>query len=82
MFPIFVSAGTACTHPGKPLRCSPTKKGYLAATLLHISFKQTQDCLTIYSLSHHQLLFNILFIVYGTNMEIVFSKSKQNDIFG
>jgi len=35
-----------------------------------------------YSLSHHQLLFNIVFIVCGTNMEIVFSKSKQNDKFG
>jgi len=32
------------------------------------------------SLSHHQLLF-IVFIIYATNMEIVFPKSKQNDIF-
>jgi len=34
-----------------------------------------------YSLSHHQLLFINLIIIYGTNMEIVFPKSKQNDIF-
>ncbi len=34
-----------------------------------------------YSLSHHQLLFIIFIVVYGTNMEIVFPKSKQNDIF-
>ena len=33
------------------------------------------------SLSHHQLLFSIFIVIYGTNMEIVFSKSKQNDIF-
>jgi len=33
------------------------------------------------ALSHHQLLFNAFMFIYATNMEIVFSKSKQNDIF-
>ena len=33
------------------------------------------------SFSHHQLLFNVFINVYATNMEIVFTKSKQNDIF-
>jgi len=33
------------------------------------------------SLSHHQVLFIALIIIYGTNMEIVFPKSKQNDNF-
>jgi hypothetical protein len=33
------------------------------------------------SFSHHQLLFIVFIIIYGTNMEIVFTKSKQNDIF-
>jgi hypothetical protein len=33
------------------------------------------------SLSHHQLLFIVFILVYATNMEIVFPKSKQNDIF-
>jgi len=37
------------------------------------------NCLTINSLSHHQLLFVVF--IYATNMEIVFTKSKQNDIF-
>jgi hypothetical protein len=30
------------------------------------------------SLSHHQLLFNTIAFIYATNMEILFSKSKQN----
>jgi len=34
-----------------------------------------------YPLSHHQLLFIVFIINYGTNMEIVFPKNKQNDIF-
>jgi len=35
-----------------------------------------------FSLSHHQLLFNIITLnYYATNMEIVFPKSKQNDKF-
>ncbi len=34
-----------------------------------------------YPLSHHQLLFTVFIIIYATNMEIVFTKSKQNDIF-
>jgi hypothetical protein len=34
-----------------------------------------------YSLSHHQLLFIVLISFYATNMEIVFPKSKENDIF-
>lgn len=35
-----------------------------------------------FSLSHHQLLFNICaFILLLTNMEIVFTKSKHYDIF-
>ncbi|MDB4919183.1 MAG: hypothetical protein JWQ54_1166 [Mucilaginibacter sp.] len=34
-----------------------------------------------YSLSHHQLLFIAFIIICATNMEIVFTKSKQNDIF-
>lgn len=33
------------------------------------------------SLSHHQLLFIAFIIIYATNIEIVFTKSKQNDIF-
>jgi hypothetical protein len=33
------------------------------------------------SFSHHQLLFIVFIVIYGTNMEIVFTKSKQNDIF-
>ena len=33
------------------------------------------------SFSHHQLLFIVIIIIYATNMEIVFTKSKQNDIF-
>jgi len=49
---------------------------------VYIFFKQTQDCLYDYSSSHHQLLFNTLFMIYATNMEIVFSKSKGNYIFG
>ena len=33
-----------------------------------------------YSLSHHQLLFNVFTCYYcATNMEIVFPKSKQNE---
>lgn len=34
-----------------------------------------------YLLSHHQLLFIVFNIIYCANMEIVFSKSKENDIF-
>jgi hypothetical protein len=35
-----------------------------------------------FSLSHHQLLFNVFnFIFVKANMEILFTKSKQNDIF-
>ncbi|MDB5131112.1 MAG: hypothetical protein JWR02_861 [Mucilaginibacter sp.] len=33
------------------------------------------------SLSHHQLLFIAFIMFYATNMEIVFTKTKQNDIF-
>jgi hypothetical protein len=33
------------------------------------------------SLSHHQLLFNAFIVIYATNMEIVFTKTKQNDNF-
>jgi hypothetical protein len=34
-----------------------------------------------FALSHHQLLFTVFKLFYATNMEIVFPKSKQNDIF-
>ena len=56
------------------------KKGYRMATLLNI-LKNKNGMPYDYPLSHHQLLFTVLIIIYGTNMEIVFSKSKQNDIF-
>ena len=33
------------------------------------------------ALSHHQLLFFVVNIICAANMEIVFTKSKENDIF-
>ncbi|HEY8782312.1 MAG TPA: hypothetical protein VIM16_11880 [Mucilaginibacter sp.] len=48
------------------------------ATLLNI-LKNKNGLPYDYSLSHHQLLF--ITFIYATNMEIVFTKSKQNDIF-
>jgi len=44
--------------------------------------KQKMELPYDFSLSHHQLLFNIITLnYYATNMEIVFPKSKQNDKF-
>jgi len=34
-----------------------------------------------FPLSHHQLLFIDFNIIYSTNMEILFTKSKRNYIF-
>ncbi|ASU34982.1 hypothetical protein MuYL_3097 [Mucilaginibacter xinganensis] len=51
------------------------------ATLLNILKKQKMELPYDYSLSHHQLLFIVFIVVCATNMEIVFTKSKQNDIF-
>lgn len=34
-----------------------------------------------FSLSHHQLLFNAFIFFCMANMEILFTKSKQNDNF-
>jgi len=43
--------------------------------------KQKTELPYDYSLSHHQLLFNAIIFICCTNMEIVFTKSKQNDKF-
>ena len=50
------------------------------ATLLNIK-KTKMELPYDYSLSHHQLLFVTFIIIVDANMEIVFPKSKQNDIF-
>ena len=51
------------------------------ATLLYIFKKQKMRLPYDISLSHHQLLFNAFTIICEANMEIVFTKSKHNDIF-
>ena len=51
------------------------------ATLLYMLKKQKTELPYDFSLSHHQLLFNaITVVIYAANMEIVFPKSKQNDV--
>jgi hypothetical protein len=49
------------------------------ATLLNMFKKQKMELPYDLSLSHHQLLFNVIIVISATNMEILFTKSKQNE---